>query len=159
MGNINIKINNMNRDPQRFTRTPYFENPEWFTEPVVGENGKVLEPSRNFYYDSKIKTAGENHVFMLEEDIETQGKESSVVFEKNQTFCLFFEDNPDNVYNRQYVETIDNKWYDTNGGFEFNIGDRYRSSKIQRIVDFNDFCAYLSTNKHNKVLKQLLTKI
>lgn len=149
----------MSRDPQRFTRTPYFENPAWFTEPVVDENGKVLEPSRNFYYNAKIKTAGENHVFMIEEDIETQGNESAVVFDKNQTFCLFFEDNPHNVYNRQYVETEDDKWYDTNIGLELENGERFRSSKIKRTIDFNEFCAYLSTNKHDRVLKQLLTKI
>lgn len=149
----------MSRDPQRFTRTPYFENPAWFTEPVVDENGKVLEPSRNFYYNTKIKTAGENHVFMLEEDIETQGNESAVIFDKNQTFCLFFEDNPNNTYNRQYVETEDSKWYDTNIGLKLEDGDRFRSSKIKRTIDFNEFCAYLSTNKHNRVLKQLLTII
>ena len=159
MGNINIKINNMNRDPQRFTRTPDFEHPSWFTEPVVDENGKVLEPSRNFYYDNKTKVAGENHVFMLEEDIEAQGKESSVIFDKNQTFCLFFEDNPNNIYNRQYVETEDNKWYDIAGDFKLEDGDRFKSSKIKRTIDFNEFCAYLSTNKHDRVLKQLLTKI
>jgi len=149
----------MNRDPQRFTRTPYFEHPSWFTEPVVDENGKVLEPSRNFYYDNKTKVAGENHVFMLEEDIEAQGKESSVIFDKNQTFCLFFEDNPNNIYNRQYVETEDNKWYDIAGDFKLEDGDRFKSSKIKRTIDFNEFCAYLSTNKHDRVLKQLLTKI
>ena len=149
----------MSRDPQRFTRTPYFEHPSWFTEPVVDENGKVLEPSRNFYYDNKTKVAGENHVFMLEEDIEAQGKESSVIFDKNQTFCLFFEDNPNNIYNRQYVETEDNKWYDIAGDFKLEDGDRFKSSKIKRTIDFNEFCAYLSTNKHDRVLKQLLTKI
>lgn len=159
MGNINIKIKIMKKDPQRFTRTPYFENPAWFTEPVVDENGKVLKPAQNYYYDNKTKVAGENHVFMLEEEIETQGSETTVVFEKNQTFCLFFEDNPDNVYNRQYVETVDNKWYDITAGFKLEVGERFKSSKIQRTVDFNDFCAYLSTNKHDRVLKQLLTKI
>jgi len=149
----------MNKDPKRFTRTPYFEHPSWFTEPVVNEEGKTIKPAQNFYYDNKTRVAGENHVFMLEEDIESQGEESAVVFEKNQTFCLFFEDNPNNIYNRQYVETIDNKWYDTNAGFKFEKGERYRSSKIQRNIDFDGFCAYLSENKHNKVLKQLLTKI
>ena len=149
----------MNRDPQRFTRTPYFENPAWFTEPVFNEEGKMTKPPQNYYYDNKTKVAGENHVFMLEEEIETQGNETSVVFEKNQTFCLFFEDNPDNVYNRQYVETVDNKWYDITAGFKLGVGERFKSSKIQRTVDFNDFCAYLSENKHDRVLKQLLTKI
>jgi len=149
----------MNKDPKRFTRTPYFEHPSWFTEPVIDENGRVVEPARNFYYDNKTRVAGENHVFMLEEDIETQGDDSAVIFGIDQTFCLFFDDNPNNIYNRQYVETVDNKWYDTNVGFKFEIGDRYKSSKIKRTIDFDGFCAYLSENKHNKVLKQLLTKI
>ena len=88
-----------------------------------------------------------------------KGSETTVVFDKDQTFCLFFEDNPNNIYNRQYVETVDNKWYDINVGYKLEIGDRFKSSKIKRNIDFDDFCAYLSTNKHNKVLKQLLTKI
>jgi len=149
----------MNKDPNRFTRTPYFENPAWFTKPVFNKDGEEIEPARNFYYKPGNKNAGENHIFMLEEEIESQGSETTVVFDKDQTFCLFFEDNPNNTYNRQYVETIDNKWYDTNAGFKFEKGDRYRSSKIKRNIDFNEFCMYLSENKHNKVLKQLLTKI
>ena len=149
----------MSKDLNRFTRTPYFEHPSWFTKPVFNEDGEEIEPARNFYYKPGNKNAGENHIFMLEEEIESQGSETTVVFDKDQTFCLFFEDNPNNVYNRQYVETDDNKWYDTNIGFKFEIGDRYKSSKIKRNIDFDGFCAYLSENKHNKVLKQLLTKI
>ena len=148
----------MNRDPQRFTRTPYFEHPSWFTEPVVDEEGKVVKPPQNYYYNTKIKTAGENHVFILEEEVETQYSETAVAFDKNQTFCLFFEDNNSNRFNRQYVETIDDKWYDINIGLELIVGERFKSSKIKRIVDFNEFCTYLSTNKHDRVLKQLLTK-
>ena len=149
----------MNRDPQRFTRTPYFEHPSWFTEPVFNEEGKMIKPPQNFYYNTKIKTAGENHVFMLEEEIEAHGSETTVVFESTQTFCLLFEENPNNMFNRQYVETIDGKWYDITAGYKLIEGEKFRSSKIQRIVDFNDFCAYLSTNKHDRVLKQLLTNI
>ena len=149
----------MNRDPQRFTRTPYFEHPSWFTKPVVDENGKVLKPAQNFYYNTKIKTAGENHVFMLEDEIEAHGSETTVIFESTQTFCLFFEENPGNMFNRQYVETIDTTWYDTNAGFKFVEGESYRSNKIKRAIDFKEFCTYLSTNKHDRVLKQLLTKI
>ena len=53
----------------------------------------------------------------------------------------------------------DNKWYDITAGYKLEVGDRFKSSKIHRTIDFNEFCTYLSTNKHNKVLKQLLTKI
>ena len=149
----------MNKDPNRFTRTPYFEHPSWFTKPVFNEDGEEIEPARNFYYKPGNKNVGENHIFMLEEEIETRGEESAVVFDKDQTFCLFFDDNPNNIYNRQYVETVDNKWYDISAGYKLEIGDRFKSSKIKRNIDFDEFCAYLSTNKHNKVLKQLLTKI
>ena len=149
----------MNKDPKRFERVPYFEHPSWFTEPVIDEKGRVVEPARNFYYDNKTRVAGENHVFMLEEDVETQGEDAAVIFDKDQTFCLFFEENFNNTYNRQYVETIDNKWYDITAGYKLEVGDRFKSSKIHRTIDFNEFCTYLSTNKHNKVLKQLLTKI
>ena len=149
----------MSRDPQRFERVPYFENPAWFTKPVVDENGKVLVPAKNNYYAHGNHNAGENHVFMLEEEIKAHGSETTVIFESTQTFCLFFEENPGNMFNRQYVETIDNKWYDTNAGFKFEKGERYRSNKIKRAIDFKEFCTYLSTNKHDRVLKQLLTKI
>ena len=149
----------MNRDPQRFTRTPYFENPAWFTKPVVDENGKVLKPSQNFYYNTKIRTAGENHVFMLEEEVETQRSETAVIFDRNQTFCFFFEENPNNIFNRQYVETEDGKWYDIVADLKLVVGERFKSNKLKRAIDFNEFCAYLSTNKHDRVLKQLLTKI
>ena len=138
----------MNRDPKRFERTPYFENPVWFDK-----DGK------NFYYKPGNKNAGENHIFMLEEEVETQGSESAVVFDKDQTFCLFFEENPNNMFGRQYVETIDGKFYDTNTNNKIEVGGRYRSSKVRHTIDFNEFCTYLSENKHNKVLKQLLTKI
>jgi hypothetical protein len=149
----------MNRDPQRFTRTPYFEHPSWFTEPVVDENGKVLVPAKNFYYAQGNRNAGENHVFMLEEEIEAHGSETTVIFESTQTFCLLFEENPGNMFNRQYVETIDGKWYDITAGHKLVDGEKFKSSKIQRSIDFKDFCAYLSTNKHDRVLKQLLTNI
>jgi hypothetical protein len=149
----------MNKDPQRFSRTPYFENPAWFTAPVVDENGKVLKPAKNFYYAKGNRNAGENHVFMLEDEMEAYGSETTVLFESTQTFCLLFEENPNNSFNRQYVETTDNKWYDITTGYKLIVGEGFRSSKIQRIFDFNDFCAYLSTNKHDSVLKQLLTKI
>ena len=129
----------MNRDPQRFERVPYFENPAWFTKPVVDKNGKVLVPAKNFYY--------------------AHGSETTVIFEPTQTFCLLFDENPNNMFNRQYVETVDGKWYDITAGYKLIIGETFKSSKIQRTVDFNDFCTYLSTNKHNKVLKQLLTNI
>ena len=147
----------MNKDPKRFTRTPYFEHPSWFTEPVINEEGKVMKPPTNFYYKNGNRNAMENHVFMLEEETQTQGSESAVVFENNQTFCLFFEENPNNRFGRQYVETIDGKWYDITLSYKLEDGDRFKSSKIQRTVDFNEFCAYLSTNKHDRVLKQLLT--
>ena len=147
----------MNKDPQRFKRVPYFENPAWFTKPVVDENGKVLKPPMNFYYKNSNRNAMENHVFMLEEENQSQGSESAVVFEENQTFCLFFEENPNNRFSRQYVETIDEKWYDITASFKLEIGERFKSSKIKRTIDFNEFCTYLSTNKHDRVLKQLLT--
>ena len=35
----------MNKDPKRFTRTPYFEHPSWFTEPVVNGEGKTIKPA------------------------------------------------------------------------------------------------------------------
>ena len=149
----------MNKDPKRFERVPYFENPVWFTKPVFNKDGKEVEPAKNFYYKPGNKNAGENHIFMLEAEIESQGEESAVVFDKDQTFCLFFEENFNNTYNRQYVETVDNKWYDITAGYKLEVGDRFKSSKIHRTIDFNEFCTYLSTNKHNKVLKQLLTKI
>ena len=60
-----------------------------------------------------------------------------------------------NLSNLSFNETISLD----NVGFKFEIGDRYKSSKIKRTIDFDGFCAYLSENKHNKVLKQLLTKI
>ena len=149
----------MNRDPQRFTRTPYFENPAWFTKPVVDENGKVLVPAKNNYYAYGNRNAGENHVFMLEEEIEAHGSETTVIFESTQTFCLFFEENPGNMFNRQYVETIDGKWYDITTGYKLIEGEKFKSNKIKRAIDFKEFCTYLSTNKHDRVLKQLLTKI
>ena len=150
----------MNKDPQRFTRTPYFENPVWFTKPVIDKDtGREMKPAQNFYYKPGNRNAGENHVFILEEDIETQGEESAVVFKPNQTFCLFFEENPDNRFGRQYVETTDGKFYDLNSGLKLIIGGRFKSSKVARTIDFEEFCMYLSANKHNKVLKQLLTKI
>ena len=149
----------MNRDPQRFERVPYFENPAWFTKPVVDKNGKVLVPAKNFYYAHGNRNAGENHVFMLEDEIEAHGSETTVIFDSTLTFCLLFDENPNNMFNRQYVETVDGKWYDITAGYKLIIGETFKSSKIQRTVDFNDFCTYLSTNKHNKVLKQLLTNI
>ena len=30
----------MNKDPQRFERVPYFENPAWFTKPVVEKTAR-----------------------------------------------------------------------------------------------------------------------
>jgi hypothetical protein len=149
----------MNKDPKRFERVPYFENPAWFTKPVVDKDGKVLVPAKNFYYAHGNRNAGENHVFMLEDEIEAHGSETTVIFESTQTFCLLFDENPNNMFNRQYVETVDGKWYDITAGYKLIIGETFKSSKIQRTVDFNDFCTYLSTNKHNKVLKQLLTNI
>ena len=149
----------MNKDPKRFERVPYFENPAWFTKPVVDENGKVLVPAKNFYYAHGNRNAGENHVFMLEEEIEAHGSETTVIFDSTQTFCLLFEENPGNTFNRQYVETIDGKWYDITTSYKLIEGETFKSSKIQRSIDFDSFCAYLSTNKHDRVLKQLLTKI
>ena len=149
----------MNRDPQRFERVPYFENPVWFTEPVVDKDGKVLVPAKNFYYAHGNRNAGENHVFMLEDEIEAHGSETTVIFDSTLTFCLLFEENPNNMFNRQYVETIDGKWYDITAGYKLVDGEKFKSSKIQRSIDFDSFCAYLSTNKHDRVLKQLLTKI
>jgi len=149
----------MNKDPKRFERVPYFENPAWFTKPVVDKDGKVLVPAKNFYYAQGNRNAGENHVFMLEDEIEAHGSETTVIFDSTQTFCLLFEENPGNTFNRQYVETIDGKWYDITTGYKLIEGETFKSSKIQRSIDFDSFCAYLSTNKHDRVLKQLLTKI
>ena len=149
----------MNKDPKRFERVPYFENPAWFTKPVVDKDGKVLVPAKNFYYAHGNRNAGENHVFMLEDEIEAHGSETTVIFDSTLTFCLLFEENPNNMFNRQYVETIDGKWYDITAGYKLVDGEKFKSSKIQRSIDFDSFCAYLSTNKHDRVLKQLLTKI
>lgn len=53
----------MNKDPKRFTRTPYFEHPSWFTEPVVNGEGKTIKPAQNFYYDNKTRVAGGESCF------------------------------------------------------------------------------------------------
>ena len=147
----------MSADPHRFIRTPYFEHPGWFSKPVFNEEGKLIKPSANYYYNSKIKTAGVNLVFMLEEEARLQGSETTVIFDPDQTFCLYFDENPANRFNRQYVETEDGKWHDITLGWTLIVGDRFRSSKIKRILNFDEFCEYLSTNKHDSVLRKLLT--
>lgn len=124
-------------------RVPYFEDPAWFDENGV-----------NRYYSNKVETAGENWVFMTEEDY---AGDSDVTFPSLQKFCLYFENNVDNRWNRQYIKTEKGRYYDQTTVYDYNVGDRYKGSKISQVFAFSEFCEYLSANKHDDVLKKLLT--
>ena len=137
-------------------KTPYFEHPSWFTEPVLDEKGRVIKPAQNFYYKNGNRNVGEGRVFMVEEDYVA---ENDIFFEQGLEFCLVFEENGDNFYNRQYLKSSNDKFYDSPLVWDISVGDRYTGGKIVELFTFTEFTAYLSANKHNKVLKQLLTKI
>ena len=127
----------------RLSRTPYFEHPAHFDK-----NGN------NTYYKNK-NMAGENHVFLTLEDF---AGESDVWFKPTQRFCFTFENNDNNRWNRQYVKTEEGRYYDINATWNLKEGERYRSSKIAQLFDFEEFCTYLSANKHDNVLEKLLTE-
>ena len=79
----------MNKDPKRFERVPYFENPAWFTKPVVDERRQGIKTcSKTFIMLSGNRNAGENHVFMLEDEVQAHGSETTVIFEPTQTFLF-----------------------------------------------------------------------
>jgi len=121
------------------SRVPYFEHPAHFKD------------GKNNYYGNK-NVAGENHVFLTMEDFVSS---SDVFYPPTQRFCFVHETNKNNRWNRQYVKTEENRYFDITSQWELNVGDRFRSSKIAQIFTFSEFCEYLSTNKHDNVLSKL----
>ena len=60
---------------------------------------------------------------MVEEDY---AGDSDVTFPSLQKFCLYFENNVDNRWNRQYIKTTNNRYYDQTTVYNYNVGDRYK---------------------------------
>ena len=43
---------------------------------------------------------------------------------QHKRFVCYSRENPNNMFNRQYVETVDGKWYDITAGYKLVDGER-----------------------------------
>lgn len=124
-----------------FKKTPPFENPIYFDE-----NGK------NTYFKNKGFTPC-NWVFSSEEDFLYQHTDTTVIFDSK--FELIFDENPNNIKNRQYLELEDGRICDVPAVFTFSFGERFRGSKITNIYEYNEFIQLLRNNKNNSIANKL----
>lgn len=124
-----------------FRKTPPFENPIYFDE-----NGK------NTYFKNKGFTPC-NWVFLVEEDFISQNTETDLKF--NSRFELAFDENPNNIKNRQYLELEDSRICDAPAVFTFSFGERFRGSKIANIYQYNEFIQLLRDNNNNSIADKL----
>ena len=126
---------------ETFRKTPPFEHPSHFDE-----NGN------NTYYKNKSVTYC-NWVFNVEEDFLYANAENSVAF--NNSMELVFEENKNNLHNRQYLELEDGRYADTPAVFTYSFGDSFRGSKIVNIYDYNEFILHLRDNNKNNIADKL----
>ena len=124
-----------------FRKTPPFENPIYFDE-----NGK------NTYFKNKGFTPC-NWVFSSEEDFLYQYTDTTVIFDSK--FELVYDENPNNIKNRQYLELEDGRICDVPAVFTFSFGERFRGSKITNIYEYNKFIQLLRNNKNNSIANKL----
>ena len=124
-----------------FRKRPPFEHPSHFNEEGV-----------NTYFKNKSVTYC-NWVFKTEEDFLYANSDNAVEF--GDTYELVFEENKNNLHDRQYLELEDGRYCDAPAVFTYSFGDSFRGSKVSNIYEYIEFVQLLRDTNKNHIADKL----